>query len=122
MKIFYAVLGVFLLLLAGVAINAVYVHRVAGELNARVDAIAALPCSESYASALELSAYWRRHRNIAGLSVSYTVIDRVSETAESLVAAAEAGDVFGRQQAIAMLRDAVEDLERLETFSIGNLF
>jgi hypothetical protein len=49
-----------------------------------------------------------------GISVGYPTVDCVSEQAAVLCASAEGGDEYGFQIALTLLRDAVEDIRRLE--------
>lgn len=84
----------------------------------------ALPDAEDEASptaAREIVDFWEARADYVALSVSYNVTDRVSEQAVTLAACAACGDRHGYRTALALLRDAVGDMRRLEQFSIENL-
>ena len=121
MKSVVASLLLFFLMLLAVVGNFYYVNGTADRLLSLIDALPDAPDEASLTAAEELQAFWREHTNSIGFSVGYTVLDRVSEQAVALVTAAEYRDFFGYRNAIALLRDAVGDLRRLERFSWGNL-
>ena len=122
MKSFWISIILLIAMLIGVSINYVYINGVADELNARLDAIPAIGDPACLASAQTLQTYWEAETDKINLSVCYTIADRVSEQAATLVACAACKDFYGFQTALALLRDAVGDMRRLERFSVGNLF
>ncbi len=110
-----------LVMLGGIGYNYIYINRVADELNTKIDALPEIGAEDCPARAAEIVDYWEEHADTVGLSVGYTVVDRVSEQAATLSACAACKDLFGYQTALALLRDAVGDMRRLERFGIGNL-
>ena len=122
MKQVIAVMILFALVLIGVAWNACYVNGVASRIDRLLDDLPVLPNAESVAKANGIRQYWEQVLPTVGLSVSYTVVDRVSEQSVALAAYAEAEDPAGYRVSLALLHDAVGDMCRLEQFSIANLF
>ena len=122
MKSCYISIILLITMLIGVGYNYFYINGIADKLNARIDAIPAITDPACITLTQDLQAYWEEQINIVNLSVGYTVVDRVSEQSVTLAACAACQDYYGFQTALALLRDAVGDMRRLERFSIGNLF
>ena len=121
MKSLLISLILFAVMLSSIAVNAIYINNVANKMN---DLLAELPdigeegCSDA---TRDICDYWEKNTPYVGLSVGYTIVDRVSEQAATLSACAACNDFFGFRTALALLRDAVGDMRRLEKFSIENL-
>lgn len=105
-----------------VIINAVFVGNTVEALTERVEGLPDTPdpvaTPEEIASIRE---FLTAKESLLELSVSYAVIDKVTETLYGLEAAAEAGDVFQYRENLALLMDLVEDIGRLERLEIQNL-
>lgn len=121
MKSFLASLILFALMLGAILWNTFYISRVSEDLYESLNALPAAADPDVLTKALELQSYWEKHAPTVGLSVSYTVTDRLSEQAATLVACASCGDTFGFQTAKALFWDAVGDMTRLEKISIENI-
>ncbi len=109
------------LMLGGIVFNAIYINKVTTRLQNALDELPDIFSPDCAVRAQELLAYWEKHEPYVGLSVSFTVVDRLTEQAILLAACAEGGDVFGFQSALALVKDCVQDVRRLEQFSIANL-
>ena len=106
-----------------VTVNAVFVGNTVEELTGRVRALPAIPdpaeTPEEIAAIRDLLS---SKEPLLGLSVSYAVMNKVTEALYGLEAAARAGDVYQYGESLALLRDLVEDIGRLERVEIKNLF
>ena len=121
MKSFAVSLVLFFVMISAVIVNFFYINNTANEFYRRMDALPDVGddgCTEATA---ELRDFWEERVNYVGLSVSYTITDRLSEQTAALSAAASAKDLYGYRTALALLRDAVGDMRRLEQISIGNI-
>lgn len=121
MRSFIISLLLAIILLACIVLNNVYINRLADRMLSQLNT---LPCIEDplcVAQAQRLLATWEEQAEYVRLSVSYTVVDRVCEQATALLTCAECGDLYGYQAALALLRDAIEDMRRLEVLSISNI-
>ncbi len=106
-----------------VVVNAVFVGNTVEELTLRVEALPDTP--DPMATPEEIAAIrdlLSSKEPLLGLSVSYAVMDKVTEALYGLEAAAEAGDVYQYGESLALLMDLVEDIGRLERVEIQNLF
>ena len=99
-----------------------YINEVKETMNEQIHA---LPdpldagCTDAAGRILD---YWKQQENYVGLSVGYHVLDRVTEQASALHVCAQCQDLYGYYTARTLLADAVDDMSRLEQFSLGNLF
>ncbi|MBR2481659.1 MAG: hypothetical protein IKB58_02230 [Oscillospiraceae bacterium] len=121
MKAFWISLTLLVCLLGGVAGNYIYINDVFTRMNASLDRLPDLDSPDCEAACAALLEAWKKHTDTVGLSVCFNIVDRVSEQAETLRVCAACGDRFGFEVARSLLRDALEDMRRLERFSIENL-
>lgn len=121
MKSFYISLTLFAIMLGGIVANFAYINRTADKLTEMVDALPALSDPTCQEASQDVCDFWLEQADLVALSVSYTVVDRVSEQAALLVGCAACHDIYGYQTALSLLKDAIGDMRRLERFSIGNL-
>ena len=121
MKSFLISLLLLVLMLAGITGNAIYINRVADTITRMLDALPAVGEEGCNVQAAALRDYWESNVPYVGLSVGYPVTDRVSEQVVVLLACAECGDFYGYCSALALLRDALGDLRRLERLTVENL-
>ena len=102
--------------------NFIYVNNLA---NAMSEIAAALPsidepmCVEKVE---ELCQIWEKHAPIVGLTVGFLTVDKLSEHCQTLLSYAEVGDVYGYYSTLTLLKDSIDDVRRLEKFSVSNLF
>ena len=122
MRSLIATIVLLCLMLLGATANFIYVNRIADEM---VDLAASLPsptdstCVEKAAS---LCQKWEKNAPIVGLSVGFSTVDKLSEHCQTLLSCAEVGDVYGYYSTLSLLKDSIDDVRRLEQFSVGNLF
>lgn len=122
MKAFWISIALLVLLVITIVCNFCFINRVATRLEQALDTMPDAGDPRCAEAARAFLSNWESAVDVVGLSVSYPTVDRVSEQAITLVACAECGDLYGFRTALALLRDAVGDMRRLEKFSIGNLF
>ena len=109
------------ILLGCIMLNNFYINRVADRMLEQLDALPQIDDPACALQARELLAEWDEQVEYVRLSVGYSVVDRVCEQATTLLACAECGDLYGFQTALALLRDAIGDMRRLESLSISNI-
>lgn len=122
MKEVIAVLFLLILLVGFVVWNAIYINNVAIRLSNAVDALPDVTDPACADAAKALRDEWEKSAPIVGISVSYTIADRVGEQSAVLAACAACGDAPGYASARALLADALRDLRRAEQFSPRSLF
>lgn len=117
MKAFALASMLFLLMLVLILVNVLYINNVETELEALLSSLPDFHSDDCPDAARTLVNFWERHRPLVGLSTRYSLTDRVSEHAATLLACAECGDLFGYRTALALLFDAVDDISRTEQLS-----
>ncbi len=122
MKEVIAVLVLLALLVGFVIWNAIYINNVAIRLSNTVEALPDIADPACADAAKALHDEWKGYAPIVGISVSYSVADRVGEQCAVLAACAECGDEPGYASARALLADMLLDLRRAEQFSPRSLF
>ncbi len=121
MKAWIAALVLFLALLALIACNARYVHRVSEHIVSAADTLSFQ--DENTATILdELEQYWQRHRPYMALSISYRDLDHLGEALLSLRSAYDTQNASDFELYRRMVSDCAAEIARLEKFSVENLF
>ncbi len=109
--------------LAAVAVNAIYVHRVTDRLLAQLEALPEVPDTEATPEAIgDITAYLERNLTCLSLSVSYTLPDRIGESLAQLASYAKTGDTLQYAATLSLLRDLCRDIARAERFHMENIF
>lgn len=122
MKSFIITLLLLALMLGGILVNHLYINNVANRLSALLDELPLAGDAESARMAREILSYWEANADWVDLSVSFPLVDRVGEQLNVLIACAECGDYYGYRSTLAILKDAVKDIKRLEKISMGSIF
>ena len=102
--------------------NFIYVNRVADAMDEFIGAIPDVDEPLCVEKATELCQIWEKNAPLVGLSVGFLTVDKLTEHCYSLLSCAEVGDVYGYYAALTLLKDSVDDVRRLEKFSVSNLF
>ena len=114
--------AVLILVIAAVILNALFVGHTVEDLTAQVEALPMTPDTADTPEAIaSLREYLESKEALLGISVSYDVTDKVVEALRGLEAAARAEDVFQYQGTLAILKDLIEDIGRLEKLSVKSL-
>ncbi len=109
------------LIVCAVAANAAFVRGSAAALTARADALPAVPDTDTARLLDTLATLFARYESGLSLSVSFPVLDRVREQIAAVRAYAAAGSSADYAAALAVLREALRDLDRLERFPARNV-
>ena len=102
--------------------NFIYVNNLADAMIEIADAMPEINEPMCSQKADELCQKWEKHSPIIGLTVGFSTVDKLSEHCQKLRSCAEVGDVYGYYDTLTLLHDAIEDVRRLEQFSVSNLF
>ncbi|MBQ9099069.1 MAG: DUF4363 family protein [Clostridia bacterium] len=119
MKGFYTAIAAFIVLVALIVCNAIYIHDTAKEIGSQLDTSFAPAKAEE--AIIELEAYWKARRGIAELTVPSRVIWEIDDRLCELRVAASQKDAESFATALSLLKTAVQRLAEAEQFSIGNL-
>lgn len=108
-------------LCVAVGVNAAFVRRSVAELTRLADALPPTPDGTTTDRLDELAQVFERRETALSVSVSFPLLDRVREQITAVRAYAEAGSTAEYTAAVALLRDAVRDMARLEHVSARNI-
>ena len=120
MKVFWVSLVLFLVLLAGIFWNAHYVRESTEHLTDLAEELKESEKREDTLSGLE--EFWEKNKNLFGLSVGFRELDHFGEVLVELRWAHDHGLEAEFQKYRALLLDAIEEIERNERISVGNIF
>ena len=120
MKAFYASLLLFALLLAVIALNAVFVRQTAAALEAQLQEIAETENAEAHMTALW--SLWQRRRTLLCLSVPIDTVEKMEDRLTELDAAIKSKDADGIMLAVRLSVSEARRLSFAERFSTENVF
>lgn len=121
MKAFAVSIVLLLVMLLAIAGNYIYINEVSDAMVARLDRLPGIHEEGCVGQIEDLLAYWESHAGTVELSVTFPIADRVNEQIKTLLTCAQCGDVYGFHVARALLRDSIDDMRRLEAFSLSSL-
>lgn len=102
--------------------NFIYVNRIADAMTEIAKSMPSLDDPMSIEKADELCKKWKKNAPIIGLTVGFLTVDKVSEYCQTLLSCAKVGDVYGYYSTLTLLKDSIDDVRRLEQFSVENFF
>jgi hypothetical protein len=108
------------MLLAATA-NFMYINHLAEAMTGIADTMPSVNDPMCVEKADELCKMWEKHAPIIGLTVGFLTVDKLSEHCQTLRSCAEVGDVYGYYSTLTLLQDSIDDVRRLEAFSVKNL-
>lgn len=118
--------SLFVLLVAAVTANNIFINNIGNDLG---KIRAALPATltfenaeEIHKSANRMRDYWEKKRKWVSLSVAESELDNLSGQIGTLICAVEADDDTEYRKALMLFDIALDDICRLERFSIENIF
>ncbi|MBQ9797743.1 MAG: DUF4363 family protein [Clostridia bacterium] len=122
MKSLFVTVLLFCLTLCATVGNYHYINSTAEHMHALIEELPS-PDDDACPDAItSLEEEWQSHAPRIGLTVEFRTLDRVTEQLALLYECACHGDVFGYYNALALLRDAIDDMRRLECLSVSNIF
>ena len=114
--------AVLLLVILLTVCNALFVAKTEAALLKEMAALPSVPDPVTTPSQVaSLRAHLESKEALLGISVSYTVIDKATEALRSLEASAAIGNTEQYRATLATLADMLEDIGRLERFSMKNI-
>ena len=115
MKSFFLSLILAILMLGGVAWNCIYINKVGTRIRETAEQLPSPADPACLLLTTGLEKQWKKDALRIHISVNHIIVDRIGEQASTMVACAQSGDLYGFCIARALLLDAVEDMQRLES-------
>lgn len=122
MRFFYIALIILAVTLSIMIANCIYIKNVSNHLIDAVRSAERLNVHDAIDTVNKIYDYWESQRGKVSLSVSYIEIDRVDDYIVMLKTAADNKNEYEYQNALNLLRDAAEEIARLEKFEFYNIF
>ena len=122
MRSLIATIVLFCIMILAATANFIYVNHLADAMEEIVDALPSVDDPMCVEKVDNLCAIWEKHSPIVGLTVGFLTVDKLSEYCQMLRSCAEVGDIYGYYSTLTLLKDSIDDVRRLEKFSVKNLF
>ncbi|CDC62639.1 unknown [Clostridium sp. CAG:448] len=122
MRIFKVALAIFLLLIAVIIMNALYIRHVGEQLSTKLEGLSDQPCIDTLGDIREIRTYWEKAQKIVNISVGYCETDRFDELLLSIEEYCMLGNADEYHRTVALAQNAAKDLVRLEKLSLINIF
>ena len=120
MKILSISLIIFLILLATITANIIYVNKTVDTLTELTENV--ISSDKRQEPFEKLEEYWEKNRAKFEFSTSHILIDAVSTRIESLKVYIENEETLMILHEAAILKKEIAELKRLERFSFENIF
>ena len=121
MRAFLISLLLFSIMLAAIGTNFSYINSLTEMLLEKIDLLSFSEFEHTQNLLKEIRNRFDKERGIILLSISYTTVNKVSDSIDSTIAYLSAHDEPGFENAKAILKNAVRDLSRLDRFSPDNI-
>lgn len=114
-------LALFVILLGIITVNSIFVEYSVQKMRYTVENLQLIPCSQNQIIINEFDTNWKRISLWLSLSVSYEDIEELTDVIDAAKAANETGNVEQFKIHVNLLLNAIDELGRLEKFSIKNI-
>ena len=114
-------LALFVILLGIITVNSIFVEYSVQKMRYTVENLQLIPCSQNQIIINELDTNWKRISLWLSLSVCYEDIEELTDVIDAAKAANETGNVEQFKIHVNLLINAIDELGRLEKFSIKNI-
>ncbi len=121
MKGFVITTILFIILLIIISLNLFFMEKTITTMENEVKLLKEFPCEENEEIINNLLNNWEKNSIWMGLSVSYNDIEELTDIIDSLKAANRSDNIIQFQINVELLLNAIEELGRLEKFSIKNI-
>jgi len=118
MKSFWVSVLIFCLLIAIIAWNSVYIHRVCKDLTETAEALPT--CGEGAAALAALTEKWEQESTYMELSVSHHSIDKINDCLYEWQSAVRAGDEAEYERCRYLFLSVINQILRAEGVTISN--
>ncbi len=115
MKTFYIAIVLFVLMIAAIVINALYINRVCDRMYFMASEAPGTVEEGCCAEVSILEEFWLENQKYIRLSVSFIEINQISNSISSMKAFAESGDEGEFENARRILLNTIQEMRRLES-------
>ena len=121
MRGFIVTLILFAILISIVIINSFYVNNIINDIKNEITSLKTIPCEENAIIIKQIKSKWEKDSIGVSLSVSYEDIEELTDMIASLEASNSVKDYNQFKLYYELILNSIEDIGRLERFSVKNI-
>lgn len=121
MRGFIITLILFAILISIVIINSFYVNNIINDIKNEITSLKTIPCEENAIIIKQIKSKWEKDSIGVSLSVSYEDIEELTDMIASLEASNSVKDYNQFKLYYELILNSIEDIGRLERFSVKNI-
>ena len=121
MRGFIITLILFVILISIVIINSFYVNNIINDIKNEITSLKTIPCEENAIIIKQIKSKWEKDSIWVSLSVSYEDIEELTDMIASLEASNSVKDYNQFKLYYELILNSIEDIGRLERFSVKNI-
>ena len=121
MRGFIITLILLAILISIVIINSFYVHNIINDIKNEIASLKTIPCEENAIIIKNIKSDWEKDSVWISLSVSYEDIEELTDMITSLEAANSVRDYNQFKLYYELISNSIDDIGRLEKFSVKNI-
>ena len=121
MRGFIITLILFAILISIVIINSLYVNNIINDIKNEIASLKTIPCAENAIIIKNIKSDWEKDSVWISLSVSYEDIEELTDMITSLEAANSVRDYNQFKLYYELISNSIDDIGRLEKFSVKNI-
>ena len=121
MRGFIITLILFAILISIVIINSFYVNNIINDIKNEITSLKTIPCEENAIIIKQIKSKWEKDSILVSLSVSYEDIEELTDMIASLEASNSVKDYNQFKLYYELILNSIEDIGRLERFSVKNI-
>ena len=121
MRGFIITLILFSILISIVIINSFYVNNIINDIKNEITSLKTIPCEENAIIIKQIKSKWEKDSIWVSLSVSYEDIEELTDMIVSLEASNSVKDYNQFKLYHELILNSIEDIGRLERFSVKNI-
>lgn len=111
----------FVILISIVIINSFYVNNIINGIKNEITTLKLVPCEENAIIIKQIKSDWEKDSILISLSVGYEDIEELTDMIVSLEASNSAKDYNQFKLYYELLLNSIEEIGRLEKFSVKNI-
>lgn len=121
MRGFIITLILFAILISIVIINSFYINNIINDIKNEITSLKTIPCEENAIIIKQIKSKWEEDSIWVSLSVSYEDIEELTDMIASLEASNSVKDYNQFKLYHELILNSIEDIGRLERFSVKNI-
>ena len=122
MKVLYTAIILFMVMIAVVVVNYIYINRVCDRMYVMASQAPGVDEEGCYGQVSILDDVWQENQKYVCLSVSYVELNQIGNSISSMKAFAQTKDAAEFENARRILLNTIREVRRLESFTVETIF